>query len=175
MKTIEERATDTLNRRIQGSFGYRAADSILQGFDASENILVFKAHGGSKEGLEGSLDLAIERAKPDVSVKDVVDNLGLDAGEAKEFLDEEEVAYKDMQENRGQYLKQLHNAFDKAPDSYTHLSTYTVENFQRVADNLVHSARKQYIRTKNADWTNAVQAAVTPLMTEVLKRGKEAS
>lgn len=171
-KTIEQRAKETVQRRVLGSFGYRAADSVLSGFDATENVNIYKSHGGTIEGLEESLNLAIERAEPEVSAAEIASSLDVDAGEAKQILEEQQLEYKDMQENRDQYLKQLQNLYKKADGKYDHLSSFSVDNFQRIADNLVRAARKQFVRTKNPEWAKAVQDAVTPMLSDVMAKAQ---
>lgn len=169
-KSIEERAKETLEKRIRGSFGFRAADSILSGYNAEENVNIYKAHGGTRDELATSLELAIERAEPTVSAADIAKSLDVDAGEAKEILDEQTREFKEMQENKAEYLATLQKSFDKAKGKYDHISSFSADNITRVVDNLVRSARKQFIRSKNSDWARAVQEAATPVLEEVIKK-----
>jgi len=171
-KTIEERAKETLEKRIRGSFGYRSADSVLNGYNAEENVNLYKAHGGDREGLVISLDLAIERTEPTVTAADIAKSLDVDAGEAKEILVEQEEEFKLHQENKDMYLEELNETYDKAPGKYDHISSFSADNITRVVDNLIRSARKQFIRSKNADWARAVQEAATPVLTEVMEKAK---
>ena len=168
-KTIEERAADTLQKRIRGSFGYRAAESVVNGFDPLENITVFKAHGGLKDTLEGSLDLFIERAKPQVTAKEIADDMAVDTGEAQAILDEENTVYDAIVKDRDHSLKTLERAYDKAPAKYTELSQFSADNFRRVVDNLERSARAQYVRSRNTEWVTAIKGVTATALTELAK------
>ena len=107
---INQRAKETVQKRLRGSFGYRAAESTVNGFDANENCTVFKAHEGTKEELPRLLDLVIERLKPTVSAKDAAEKLGVDIGEAQAILDEETEVHEAALKARDQFLKTLNSA-----------------------------------------------------------------
>ena len=173
MTAIQKRAEDTVQKRLRGSFGYRGAESVVNGYNAVENLTIYKAHGGTEDELERLLNLAIERAKPQSTAKEAAKALGIDIGEAQAMLDEEEVFYAEMVKHQGDYLKELKASFKKAPSEYKELSEFSASNFNRVLDNLLAEARKQYLRSRNVEWANAVNEAVKPVQAAVVKLTKQ--
>jgi hypothetical protein len=168
-KTVEERAAETLQKRLRGSFGYRAAESVVQGYNPTENMTIFKAHGGQKADLKGSLELVIERNKPQVTAKDISDDLAIDTGEAQAMLDEENQHYDEVKKEQDNFQVVLDKAFDTASDKYSELGQFSTDNYKRVVDNLLRSARAQYARSKNATWANAVKGVTDTALTELAK------
>jgi hypothetical protein len=166
---IKDRAVATVQKRLRGSFGYRAAESIVNGFDGLENLTVFKAHEGTKDELPRLLDLVIERLKPVMSAKDTAKALNMDIGEAQAALDEETEVWEEAVENRTKYLTTLNKAFDKAPSEYTELSAFSVDNYVRILDRVTKEARKQYIRSGNEEWAKAITEASQPVYDAVMK------
>jgi len=166
---INKRAIETAQKRLRGSFGFRAAESVVNGFNATENLTVYKAHEGTKDELPRLLDLAIERTKPQVTAEDYAKRMGGDVGEAKAILDEQVEEHKTLVSERPKLLKRLETQFKDAPSKYTELSQYANDNYQRVLKALAHDARRQYIRTGREDWAKAVEAAVNPLLMAVVK------
>lgn len=168
-KTIENRAEETLQKRLRGSFGYRAAESVVQGYKPTENMTIYKFHGGTKEDLKGSLELVIERNKPQVTAKDISDDLAVDTGEAQAILDEEMANYAEVKAQEATYQKILDKAYDEAPSEYTELGQFATDNYKRVIDNLLRSARAQFVRSKNATWATAVKGVTDNALTELAK------
>lgn len=169
MTDINERAVQTVQKRLRGSFGYRAAESIVNGFDGMENITVFKAHEGTKEELPRLLDLVIERLKPIATAKEAAKKLDVDIGEAQAILEEETDTYNAALNARDEFLTKLESTFDKAPSEYTELSVFSVDNYVRILDRVQREARKQFIRTGNEDWAKAVSEATKPVYEAVMK------
>lgn len=169
MTDINQRANETVQKRLRGSFGYRAAESVVNGFDGIENITVFKAHEGTKEELPRLLDLVIERLKPSVSAKDAAKKLDVDIGEAQAILDEENDVYDAAVKARNEFLTKLESTFDNAPSEYTELSTFSIDNYVRILERLQREARKQFVRTGNEDWALAVSKATKPVYEAVMK------
>lgn len=169
MNDIVKRAKETVQKRLRGSFGYRAAESIVNGYNAVENCTVFKAHEGTKDELPRLLDLVIERLKPVATAKEAAEKLGVDLGEAQAYLDEETEEWKTAQKHRDEYLKDLESTFDKAPSEYTELSAFSVDNYLRILERVQREARKQFIRSGNEDWAKAIQEASKPVYDAVIK------
>lgn len=167
---IKKRAMETVHKRLRGSFGFRAAESVVNGFKATENLTVYKAHDGKEDELSRLLDLAIERTKPQVTAEEYVKRMGSeDIGEAQAILDEEADEYKGHVKDRAKNLIELKAQFQAAPSTYTGLSQYAGDNYKRVLANVQHDARRQFIRTGKEDWAKAVEAAITPLLVTVTK------
>jgi uncharacterized membrane-anchored protein YhcB (DUF1043 family) len=167
---IKKRAVETVQKRLRGSFGFRAAESVTNGFKATENLTVYKAHEGTKDELPRLLDLAIERTKPQVTVEEYAKRMGVtDIGEAQAILDEQSEEYDEHVKNKAKMLKDLEAEFDAAPSKYKELSQYAGDNYKRVLQNVQQDARKQFIRSGKEDWAKAIEAAVTPLLTAVVK------
>jgi hypothetical protein len=173
MKTIKDRAIETVQKRLRGSFGYRAAESVVNGYDPTENLAIYKSHDGTSEELDRLLTLSIERGKPQTTAKEAAAELGIDIGEAQAMLDEGKEQYDEVVKNRAEFLKELTEAFKKAPKVPKEISTFNADNYNRVLDNLVRDARKQFMRSKNAEWANAVNEAVTPVQAAVIKLTKQ--
>jgi hypothetical protein len=168
-KTIDERAADTLQKRLRGSFGYRAAESVVSGYNPVENMTIYKSHGGTKEDLKSSLELVIERNKPQVTAKDISDDLAVDTGEAQAILDEENMHYDEVKKEQANFQVVLDKSFDSAPSKYSELGQFSTDNYKRVIDNLLRSARAQYARSKNATWATAVKGVTDAALVELAK------
>lgn len=169
MTDIQKRASETIQKRLRGSFGYRAAESTVNGFKATENLTVFKAHGGTDEELPRLLDLVIERLKPVTTAKEAAKRLDIDIGEAQAILDEENEAYDNVVKHRADYLKDLLAQYKTAPAKYTELSAFSVDNYARILDRVKHEARKQFIRSGNDEWAKAITEASKPVYDAVMK------
>ena len=169
MTDIKDRAVVTVQKRLRGSFGFRAAESIVNGFDGVENLTVFKAHEGTKDELPRLLDLVIERLKPTVDAKEAAKALDVDIGEAQAILEEETDTYNAALEARDEFLGRMNKAFDAAPSEYTELSVFSVDNYVRILDRVQREARKQFVRTGNDDWAKAVSEATKPVYDAVMK------
>ena len=169
MTDINQRAVETVQKRLRGSFGYRAAESVVNGFDGVENLTVFKAHEGTKDELPRLLDLVIERLKPVATAKDAAQKLDVDIGEAQAILDEEIEVHTAALKARDEFLKKLETTFDKAPSKYSTLSAFSLDNYIRILDRVQREARKQFIRTGNEDWAKAVSEATKPVYASVMK------
>lgn len=169
MTDINQRAVETVQKRLRGSFGYRAAESVVNGFSATENLTVFKAHEGTKDELPRLLDLVIERLKPVTTAKEAAKKLDVDIGEAQAILDEETEAWEDAVKNRDATLKKLSAEFDKAPSEYKELSAFSVDNYVRILERVTREARKQFIRSGNEEWAKAITEASQPVYNAVMK------